>query len=154
MQTLTVRPSVGEDPMWAASLMSSSDPWITLGRGFDACLRACTSRLDVLEIAEIGGERCGFVLVRPAGIAGAPYISSIAVSPARRSHGVGAALLAHVESTYAGRSRHLFLCVSSFNPRARAFYERHGFEAVGTFKDFLVEGADEILMYKRLTPPG
>jgi len=136
--------------MWAASLMSSSDPWITLGRGYDACLRACTSRLDVLEIAEIGAERCGFVLVRPAGVAGAPYIASIAVGPSHRGHGVGAALLAHVERTYEGRSRHLFLCVSSFNGRARAFYERHGYGAVGTFKDFLIEGADEILMYKRL----
>jgi ribosomal protein S18 acetylase RimI-like enzyme len=132
--------------------MASSDPWVTLGRGFDACLAACTSALDVLEIAESGGERCGLVLVRPAGVAGAPYIVSIAVAPSFRGRGVGAALLEHVEGTYRGRSRHLFLCVSSFNPGARRFYERHGFEAVGTLKAFLIEGADEVLMYKRLTP--
>jgi ribosomal protein S18 acetylase RimI-like enzyme len=130
--------------------MAASDPWLTLGRGFDACLAACTSSADVLEIAERGGERCGLVLVRPSGVAGAPYIVSIAVAPAFRGLGVGAALLAHVERACAGRSKHLFLCVSSFNPRARRFYERHGFEAVGTLKAFLIEGADEILMHKRL----
>ena len=86
-------------------------------------------------------------------MSGAPYIVSIAVTPPFRSRGVGAALLAHVEAAYQGRSRHLFLCVSSFNPRARQFYVRHGFEAVGTLKAFLVEEADEILMHKRLAPP-
>jgi ribosomal protein S18 acetylase RimI-like enzyme len=74
------------------------------------------------------------------------------VAPGLRSRGVGAALLEHVERTYRGRSRHLFLCVSSFNPHARRFYERHGFEAVGTLKAFLIDDADEILMHKRLGP--
>lgn len=152
MPPVTIRKAMGDDARWAAGVLSGSDPWLTLGRGFDACLAACTSSLDVLEIAESAGERCGLVLVRPAGVAGAPYIVSIAVAPAFRSRGIGAALLEHVERTYRGRSRHLFLCVSSFNLRARRFYERHGFEAVGTLKAFLIEAADEILMYKRLVP--
>ncbi len=152
MPAVVIRKAAGDDATWAAGLMSASDPWVTLGRGFDVCLAACTSPQDVLEIAESAGERCGLVLMRPAGVAGAPYIVSIAVAPAFRSQGVGAALLDHVERTYRRRSRHLFLCVSSFNPRARRFYERHGFEAVGTLKAFLIEGADEVLMHKRLAP--
>jgi len=150
VQDVVIRRAAGDDTRWAAGLMASSDPWMTLGRGFDACLAACTSALDVLEIAESDGERCGLVLVRPAGVAGAPYIVSIAVAAAFRSRGIGAALLDHVERAYAGRSRHLFLCVSSFNPRARRFYERQGFDAVGTLKAFLIDTADEILMHKRL----
>ena len=152
MPAVLIRAARGDDARWAADVMASSDPWLTLGRGFDACLAACTSALDVLEVAEVGGERCGLVLVRPAGVAGAPYIVSIAVAPGHRGLGVGAALLAHVERTYRGRSRHLFLCVSSFNPRARIFYERHGFEAIGTLKAFLIDEADETLMCKRLVP--
>ena len=152
MPAVTIQRATGDDARWAAEVMASSDPWLTLGRGFDACLAACTSGLDVLEIAAIGGERCGLVLVRPAGVAGAPYIVSIAVALGFRGQGVGAALLDHVERTYRGRSHHLFLCVSSFNPRARRFYERHGFEAVGTLRAFLIEDADEILMHKRLGP--
>jgi ribosomal protein S18 acetylase RimI-like enzyme len=150
MDTVTVRGASVDDYSWAATLMSSSEPWITLRRDFDSCLRACTSPSDVLEIADTGGERCGLVLVRPAGVAGAPYIVSIAVAATHRSQGVGAALLAHVERACRPRSRHLFLCVSSFNPRARLFYERHGFKAVGTLQDFTIEGADEVLMHKPL----
>jgi ribosomal protein S18 acetylase RimI-like enzyme len=152
MPAVTIRMATGDDARWAAGVMASSDPWLTLGRGFDACLAACTSAMDVLEIAETGGERCGLVLVRPAGVAGAPYIVSIAAAAGFRSRGVGAALLDHVERAYRGRARHVFLCVSSFNPRARRFYERHGFEAAGTLKAFLIEEADEILMQKRLAP--
>ena len=74
--------------------------------------------------------------------------------PRLPGRGVGAALLEHVERAYRGRSRHLFLCVSSFNPRARRFYERHGFAAVGTLKAFLIDEADEILMHKRLAAAG
>ena len=154
MDTVTVRGARGDDHAWAAALMSSSEPWITLRRDFDSCLRACTSPSDVLEIADAGGARCGLVLVRPAGVAGAPYIVSIAVAATHRSQGVGAAMLAHVEQACRSRSRHLFLCVSSFNPRARHFYERHGFKAVGTLQDFIIEGADEILMHKPLSHAG
>jgi ribosomal-protein-alanine N-acetyltransferase len=154
MDTVTIREASGDDYAWAATLMSSSDPWITLRRDFAHCLRACTSQVDALEIAETGGERCGFVLVRPAGVAGAPYIVSIAVAATHRGGGVGAALLAHVEQAYRSRSRHLFLCVSSFNPRARQFYERHGFKAIGTLQDFIIEGADETLMHKSLGHAG
>jgi len=150
MNTVTVRGARDDDYAWAAALMSSSEPWITLRRDFDSCRRACTSPSDVLEIAESGGERCGLVLIRPAGVAGAPYIVSIAVAEPHRSRGVGAALLALVEQAWQSRSRHLFLCVSSFNTRARQFYERHGFKAVGAFPDFIIEGADEILMHKSL----
>jgi ribosomal-protein-alanine N-acetyltransferase len=153
MPAILIRAARGDDARWAADVMATSDPWLTLGRRFEACLSACLSPLDILEIAEIEGVRCGFVLVRPAGVAGAPYIVSIAAARDFRSRGVGAELLAHVERAYRGRSRHLFLCVSSFNPRARRFYERHGFDAVGTLEAFLIDDADEILMHKRLAPP-
>lgn len=153
MQTANVRPAGSGDAVWAAALMASSDPWVTLGRGFDDCYRACTWTGDVLEIAELDGERSGFVLVRPSGVAGAPYVKSIAVSPDHRGRGVGAALLAHVERSYEARARHLFLCVSSFNSRARRFYERLGYHPVGVIEDFLIDGADEVLMYKRLGVP-
>lgn len=153
MDGITFRHAAGEDFNWAARLMAGSDPWITLGRGYDACLTACTVPTDALDIALAGDEPCGMVLVRPRGVAGAPYIVSIAVATAFRSRGVGAALLAHVEETYRGRAAHLFLCVSSFNAGARAFYLRHGFEEVGRFRDFIIAGADELLMHKRLDQP-
>lgn len=150
MTPVTVRVADDTDRIWAATVMSSSDPWITLRRGYEACLAAVSSPLDTLHIAWVGHERCGLALVRERGMAGAPYLVSIAVAEAWRSHGVGEQLLAHVEHLFRGRYRHFFLCVSEFNPRARAFYERHGYASVGLLEDFVVEGLNERLMVKRL----
>jgi ribosomal protein S18 acetylase RimI-like enzyme len=139
-----------DDRGWAAALMAASDPWITLKRGLDQCRAAC-SRPDLeMFVARDAGDPCGFALVHPRGVAGSPYLASIAVAPAWRSRGVGAALLASCERHAATTSRHFFLCVSSFNHRAREFYERHGYGRVGEFPDYIVDGASEILMHKRV----
>ena len=47
-------------------------------------------------------------------------------------------------------SRHFFLCVSSFNARAQACYTRHGYRQVGQFDDDVIDGASELLLYKRV----
>jgi len=150
---IRIEPAAGDDVRWAAGVMAASEPWVTLGRGFEACLAACSVPTDTLHIAWAEGARGGLVLVRPRGVAGAPYIVSIAVDPAVRSRGIGAAMLEFVEEAYRRQSRHLFLCVSSFNTRALAFYLRHGFVQVGRFHDFIIPGADELLLHKRLDPP-
>jgi ribosomal protein S18 acetylase RimI-like enzyme len=54
------------------------------------------------------------------------------------------------EDLFRGESPHMFLCVSSFNLRARVFYERRGYRAVGEFQDYIIEGASEFLLHKRL----
>jgi [ribosomal protein S18]-alanine N-acetyltransferase len=142
--------AVGDDPEWAARLMAASDPWITLGRGIDQCRATCQRPEFLLFVARVAGERCGFALINPRGVAGSPYLAAIAAAPAWRSRGAGAALLDSCEREAARTSRHFFLCVSSFNTRARAFYERQGYHQVGRFDDFIIEGASEVLMYKRV----
>jgi predicted GNAT family acetyltransferase len=47
-------------------------------------------------------------------------------------------------------ARHIFLCVSSFNTEARRLYERRGYRQAGEFPDYVMAGASEILMHKRL----
>jgi hypothetical protein len=47
----------------------------------------------------------------------------------------------------------MFLCVSSFNVRARALYQRLGYALVGELTDFLLPGASELILRKRLGPP-
>ena len=56
----------------------------------------------------------------------------------------------HCERWAAGLSRHFFLCVSSFNTRAQQFYWRQGFRQVGVLADYVIDGASERLMYKRV----
>ena len=43
--------------------------------------------------------------------------------------------------------------VSSFNDRARHFYETHGYVVEANFKDYVIPGASELLMHKRLISP-
>jgi [ribosomal protein S18]-alanine N-acetyltransferase len=147
---LTICPGTDDDREWAARLMAGSEPWLTLGRGIDACRAACRRPDCVLFVARDALGRGGFALVNPRGLAGSPYLASIAVEAGWRSRGVGAALLAYCEAQAALTSRHFFLCVSSFNTRARAFYVRHGYRRVGEFDDFIIDGASEVLMYKRV----
>jgi ribosomal protein S18 acetylase RimI-like enzyme len=139
-----------DDAEWAAQVMAASEPWTTLGRGLDECRAACARPEMILFIARAGGERCGFALVNPRGVAGSPYLVAIAIAADRRSRGAGAALLTHCERWAAGLSRHFFLCVSSFNTRAQQFYWRQGFRQIGVLADYIVDGASERLMYKRV----
>ncbi len=147
---LAIAAATDDDREWAARLMAASDPWITLGRGLEQCRAACARPEFLCVVARDRGEPCGVALLNPRGVAGSPYLASIAVAPDWRGRGVGAELLAFCERHVSPSSRHFFLCVSSFNPRARAFYERHGYRKVGEFPDYIIDGASEILMYRRL----
>ena len=142
--------AAGDDGEWAARLMAASDPWVTLGRGLDHCRAACRRPDCQLSVARAEEERCGFALFNPRGISSSPYLAAIAAAPLWRGRGTGAALLEHCERQAALTSRHFFLCVSSFNIRAQAFYARHGYRQVGRFDDYVIDGASELLMYKRV----
>ena len=79
-----------------------------------------------------------------------PNAASIAVVAAHQNQGIGKQLLKFAEDQYRGNSKHLFLCVSSFNKKAQHLYQEYGFRVVGEFKDYIVDGLSEILMHKRL----
>lgn len=147
---ITISPAAGEEREWCARLMVGSDPWITLGRGLEKCRAACECAEYLLLVAHCAGEPCGFILLDPRGVAGSPYIASIATAERFRGRGIGTLLLAEAEARFRQSARYIFLCVSDFNRDARRLYERHGYEAVGELKDYVIDGASEILMRKRL----
>jgi ribosomal-protein-alanine N-acetyltransferase len=76
-----------EERLWCARLMASSEPWIALGRGEDACRAACVDPDYVILVARRGGTPLGFARLHPRGVAGSPYLASIAVDAAARSRG-------------------------------------------------------------------
>lgn len=138
------------DREWCARVMASSEPWKTLGRGLDDCRRRCGHPEYELFVAKKGEARLGFILLHPRGLAGSPYIAAIAVAEEHRSRGAGTELLSFAEQHFSPQARHLFLCVSSFNDRARLLYERLGYAVAAELKDYVIDGASEILMHKRL----
>ena len=145
-----IHPASEVDREWCAHLMAGSDPWITLGRGLESCRASCRHPEYELFVARSGTQPGGFILLHPRGLAGSPYIASIATAEEVRGRGVGSRLLTFAEDHFRSHSKHIFLCVSSFNPRARALYERRGYTAVGELKYYVIAGASEILMHKRL----
>ena len=146
---VAVAPAREEDYEWCARLMASSEPWITLGRGLEDCRARCRHPEYGLLVARLGDQPAGFCLLHPRGLAGSPYVASIAVDAPRRGHGVGAALMADAERRFPA-AHDMFLCVSSFNAGARRFYERLGYAVAGELQDYIIDGASEILMRKRL----
>jgi ribosomal protein S18 acetylase RimI-like enzyme len=68
-----------------------------------------------------------------------------------RNFGIGAAMISFAENFFKQKSPHIFLCVSSFNQKARLFYERFDYGIICELKDHIKEGESEILMYKRIS---
>jgi ribosomal-protein-alanine N-acetyltransferase len=141
------------DREWAARLMASSEPWITLGRSLAGSAEYLAAAPDAeLFIARERGGPLGFLFLRPRGLASSPYIASLAVAPAQRGRGVGTAMLRFAETRYSPAARHIFLCVSAFNEDARRLYARIGYSQVGEVPDYIVDGTSELILHKRLAP--
>jgi ribosomal-protein-alanine N-acetyltransferase len=133
-----------------AGIMASSDPWVTLGRGFEKSLAILRDESQERWVAVTEeGEVVGFVLLIVQG-AFVGYIRTIAIREDWRSRGLGRRLIELVEERVHRESPNVFLCVSSFNERARALYERLGYRVVGELPDHIVRGHSEWLLRKSL----
>lgn len=132
-------------------MMATSEPWITIGRDFDGCLTLLQDPTREVYVAFDDAEIRGFIILNMHG-AFVGYIQTICVAPATRSSGVGSQLIAFAEQRIFRETKNVFLCVSSFNPRARALYERLGYEHIGELKNYLIDGASELLMRKTRGP--
>ena len=139
-----------DDREWAARLMAGTEPWLTLGRDLTQT-RAVFARSDgTLFVARTGNTPLGFLLFRERGVVNSPYVASLAVEEHARGLGIGTRLLADAEDHARRLDAHLFIFVSSFNTRAKALYERLGYVVIGELKDYVIQGASEVLLCKRV----
>ena len=130
-----------------ATIMATSEPWITLRRDFDASLAAVTHPERETYVAVDDSGVAGFVVINMHGpFIG--YIQSIGVRADCRGNGLGTRLMGFAEERIFRDTPNVFLLVSSFNHRARGLYQRLGYEPIGELKDFIVPGYSEILMRK------
>ncbi len=144
-----IRRATRSDHPWCVRLMAASDPWLTLKQNVRATRAKLKRPCVELFVAREGRRRIGFILLDPHGLAGSPYIVSLAVAEHERGRGVGSELVGFAERRFAGR-RHLFLLVSSFNRAAQRLYRRLGYRRVAELKNYVVEGHSEWLIEKRL----
>jgi ribosomal-protein-alanine N-acetyltransferase len=141
----------GPEVECCAQLMAGSEPWLTLGRTYEASLRIIQDPTREVYVARDEKGLAGFLILCMTG-ALVGYIQTVAVQPDRRGQGIGSRLLEFAEERILQESPNVFMCVSSFNHDAQRLYERLGYKVVGELTDYIVAGHSEILLRKTCGP--
>ena len=104
-----------------------------------------------LYVALIGEECVGFTYIIPKGVFHSfPYLHIIAIKEEYRDRGIGKALLDYSERIALEMADKFFLMVADYNPDAKRFYERNGYQQVGEIPNLYRSGITEYLMAKNL----
>jgi len=143
-------PEITRDPgdlSACAVLMAATDPWITLGVGYDVCLKAFEGECKEVYIVRSAGEIAGFAVLQVCGTFSG-YVQTICLGEKFRNRGLGTRLLEFCEKRTLEFSPNLFICVSSFNAGAIRLYKKFGFKLVGELENFVVDGFTELLLRK------
>lgn len=136
-----------------ATVFAAMEPWSRYPIGADelagylATIEPGAPRLALCA----HGEIAGVVGLRIAWLRG-PYLQFLAMLPAYQGRSYGEAVLTWlVTQASLDDADSVFVCVSDFNSRARAFYATHGFEVVGDLPDLVRPGRTEVLMRRRVS---
>lgn len=133
-------------------IVSASEPWKRLNESIDfrkTLAGDLTPTRAYVCLART--QPVGFVLFIPEPVfARGGYLRAIGVAPAFRGQGIGKKLLSFAEEVTSRHSLYLFLCASSFNKKAQAFYKQCGYEKAGILKGLIMPGASEYIFWKKL----
>ncbi|HEX2611738.1 MAG TPA: N-acetyltransferase [Gemmatimonadales bacterium] len=151
MKLEITRLSEERDAEACATLMSQSEPWLTLGRSYGTSLRIIQDPTREVYLARDGAGLAGFLILCMVG-AFVGYIQTVAVWPDRRGHGLGSRLVDFAERRILAEYPNVFMCVSSFNLGARRLYDRLGYQVIGELTNYIVQGHSEILLRKTTGP--
>ena len=139
------------DAAWAAGIMAESEPWVTLGIGYERSLNLLGNATSERLLAKVAGEPAGFLMISMQG-AFVGYVQLLGVAPEFRGRGVGKALIEYAERRIFRETPNVFICVSDFNQEAQGFYAKMGYQKVGELADFIIAGHAEILLRKTIGP--
>jgi ribosomal protein S18 acetylase RimI-like enzyme len=135
----------------AAKMMFTSPPWNKLNFDMDQCKRELKREgTDVYVVLE-GDTLQAFIAIIANGLEDEPMIEFLCVASKMRGKGIGTRLVNFFESKFPDAAN-LYMFVSDINPKAKALYEKLGYDQVGLFKDFNLVGQTEYLMRKSRRP--
>jgi [ribosomal protein S18]-alanine N-acetyltransferase len=134
-----------------ASMMSKTDPWITLGMNYGDCLKAFEGKGKEIFVLKDAGTIAGFVILQVYGTFSG-YIQTICIGKTHRGKGLGTKLLMFCEERILKFSPNIFICVSEFNKGAMKLYYKMGFKLIGKLDNFVKEGFAELLLRKTVGP--
>jgi ribosomal protein S18 acetylase RimI-like enzyme len=147
-----LQPLTAENATRLGMAMAEMPPWSINGWPAERLTRSLISEQPAMRRFEImaGGELAGLAAIQHPFLHG-PYLQLLAVLPGFQGRNLGLRALAWMEAeARIEQARQLWLCVSTFNNRAQAFYERFGFEAIAVLDKLALDHSDEIFMRKRL----
>lgn len=131
------------------AIAASSEPWKTLKERIDFHKYIALKQAFVCMHDD---APAGFIIFTPEPVfARGGYIRAIGVAPEMRRQGVGGRLLAHAERAMAQRCENSYLCVSSFNRKAAAFYRSKGYTRAGKLPGLILSGVAEFIYWKKLS---
>jgi ribosomal protein S18 acetylase RimI-like enzyme len=133
--------------------LAAIPPWSIIGLPAKRLTRGLSAELPSMRRFELlcGGELGGVVSIQHPFLHG-PYLQLLAILPPFQGRNLGLQILQWMEvEALTAEARQLWLCVSTFNARARQFYERFGFESVAVLDRLSSDASDELFMRKRLT---
>lgn len=101
-------------------------------------------------VAETSSDVVGFIwYVEKGAFARSGYIMLIGVDPAQQGKGVGEILMEEAERILFEKSNDVFLLVSDFNQAAQRFYQRRGYERVGSLPGYVLPDVSEQIYRKK-----
>jgi len=134
-----------------ARMMSDLEPWITLVRDYEASVATLSVPTKEVYLAMIEEQIAGFTILNmQGGFIG--YVQTLCVAPEFRNKGIGSELMSFAEQRIFKETPNVFICVSSFNPKALRLYQRLGYEVIGELKDYIIPGHGEIILRKTISP--
>ena len=102
-----------------------------------------------LYIALYNGECAGFAyFIHEGAFHAFHYLHLFAISEEYRGKGIGSKLLEFIEDMLFKTRDKIFLVVGDYNPRAKIFYEKSGYNYIGAIPSLYRKDIDEYLMMK------
>jgi ribosomal protein S18 acetylase RimI-like enzyme len=130
-----------------------SEPWVTLGEKVDFKRSIALKQAYVCLGRDSGKNRVmGFIIfTRTPVFARGGYLRALGVSEFFRRAGVGRKLIEFAEKTISRKAGNIYLCVSSFNKQALAFYKKLGYKRIGKIPGLIKPDVAEFIFHKKLS---
>ena len=147
LASCTLDPLAPGDAAALGARLAALDPWRTLGLSAAALARHLTRDDPSVAryVVRVEGEAAGAVALRDPWLRG-PFLELLAVFEARQRSGLGREIVTWIAGTTRAAAPNLWVTVSSFNDRARAFYAALGFQEIAVLPGLIAPEYDEILL--------
>ncbi len=148
---MIIRAMTPDDLPACAQIMADNPLWQRYGVSYESAFKRLSTGLAEGATILVAADplAVGFIWYAAKGaFQRSGYIMLVGVAPSAQSAGVGAHLMDAAEAALFATSRDVLLLVSDFNQAAQRFYQRRGYQQVGSIPDYVLSGVTELIFRK------